>query len=255
MFEKKKLKKIIREGSVDELKAFMGRHRGLLNHTLDNFHLLPLTYTFQCERDDMAEALLELGANVNLPDYHRNTLCNAADYGRTQMLIKIATQAPHLLEDRVLHYAAKAGDAEMVSFLLARGLNPLYKDSYGQTPCHYAQQAKNEAALSLLQPYIDAENERHLARNQVGDRWQVTGADTIAWVHTETAIGYRVTELFNFASLQHTRIYRNLETDQESVETLDLRASPPAPTVLEAYRRLGDSGAVLPALPSAPKLL
>ncbi|MBI1214272.1 MAG: hypothetical protein GC185_00470 [Alphaproteobacteria bacterium] len=131
-----------------------------------------------------------------------------------------------------LHEAARGGKADVVRLLLKLGANPDLKISNGDTPL--------DAGRGF--PAVKAA----LAEAANRPRWLRSGEAEVTHVVTKTAIGYRLTEIFNFGTRSYLLLTQNLET---KAETSALRAfSDIADTTLvrRAEEALLDMGGKLP---------
>ncbi len=76
----------------------------------------------------------------------------------------------------------------------------------------------------------------------LSDAWRKLPGERIAHVAVEEAIGYRITEIFNFSAREKTTLYRNLESNAETVETRGFDAigdKTPIEQALEELRKRG----------------
>lgn len=109
-------------------------------------------------RLDMLEALLDAGADPNMPEGKR-----IEDDGDT-------TYQPGYVP---LHYAAKEGLEEMVDLLLERGANPSAADYWGGTPLHSARSAR--IAEALLKAGANPNADCHLRKYNDTFSWYFIG--------------------------------------------------------------------------------
>jgi hypothetical protein len=91
-----------------------------------------------------------------------------------------------------------------------------------------------------------------LVQEQGRVQWQKMDGSRIARTAHEPAIGYHITAIFNFATLERTRIYRNITTDHESVETAPIDPVHPGPDACEAHEKLKAAGGTPPDLGASP---
>lgn len=111
-----------------------------------------------------------------------------------------------------LHLAANYGRGKAVRALLACGANTELRDDKMNTPADLAQK-DDPGIASFIREY--GKNAR--AAEMADAEWSLLGDDEIARVSDKAAIGYRLTEIFNFTNATYTLISRNTAEGQESV--------------------------------------
>ena len=118
-----------------------------------------------------------------------------------------------------LHLAATRGDADLVRQLINHGAWVGVADKENQSPWDYAEKAGHEYLAQTLRAEAVKQKQSWDAweKKQNADPWQLLGPDKIAHAKTETKIGYRLTEEFNFAARTYTKIAQNLATKAEAV--------------------------------------
>lgn len=124
-----------------------------------------------------------------------------------------------------LHLAAAGGHVEIVKTLLAHGFNPDLTGANGKKPVGFAYQGKHTGVVELLEahkkpvvaalppapvvaPVAPAEND-----------WKLLNPDTVAKVCDVGGVGYKITDVFNFASGERIRIVNNLKTKADHIES------------------------------------
>lgn len=145
----------------------------------------PLMAASYMGNDNSAAQLLAAGANVNL----------AANDGRT-----------------ALHYAARQGHFTAVRQLVEAGADINAYDHDGKKPVTLAQEFRSRGIAEFLQERMPAAKKTSAVRQG----WALTAPAEVANVSDKSAVGYRLTDIFNFESRQYTRIAANLETGAES---------------------------------------
>jgi hypothetical protein len=178
---------------------------------------------------DAAQMLLDKGARVDAPDGGEGTLLHhAARNGSVEICQMLLAVNPQLLHKKnsngssALHTAAERGHEDVIRYLVAQGMNPSEKNYNNRTPLYMAQQNRQEDAAALLRSLMPAAATPAAvaeAKPEDDGQWRKLPGERIARVTEEPAIGYRITEIFNFAARERTTLYRNLETSAETVET------------------------------------
>lgn len=146
----------------------------------DAYGASPLHAALNAGRHDMAGQLVDAGADVNAAGYR----------GRSPLFLAVRSNRP-----------------KMVEKLLAAGADVAQRDHYGYTPVDYA---RHRRCLDVLPALLAAQDQRVAP-------WQKLGDQEIASVSINRALGYRITEIFNFETSQYKAISRNLETGQEAI--------------------------------------
>ncbi len=110
-----------------------------------------------------------------------------------------------------LHFAANNGKGDIVRLLLANNVDVTKTDNRMNTAADNAD-AKHPRLADLIRGKKREEPE--MGNN--APQWRLTAPDEVSLVASKPAIGYRLTEIFNFTDGLYTRISRNLETNAES---------------------------------------
>lgn len=262
MFEKRKLRKAIRAGQLAEVRAILSAKPQLLDVNLGDYHGRPIELAVRCSSRPIIDDLVERGADLSRGGrVGGNMLFTLVYDGKFGLLRDWAKRRPEFLtqtndwNESLLHMAAQRGQTEIAAWLLEQGADVAATDGYGRTPLYYAERDKYAALITLLKPLQDRalEKYKHKARGlgdvRASENWKKLDDHRIARVQDQPAIGYRVTEIFNFAAAERTRLYRNLETNAETVETLSFTAAAGA-EIEAAQARFTAMGGKLPQ--SAP---
>ena len=155
-----------------------------------------------------------------------------------------------------LHIAATNGRAECVAMLLEKGASPVARNSANRMPLFLAQKGNHLQVAEILKPLTPAVKFKLAAADgQEADSWEKLSAQRIARVTTDEAIGYRVTEIFNFESRDRLRIVHNLETKADQAETRFFDEFPDKAAIEAARAALLERGGTVPETPIGDKLL
>lgn len=151
-----------------------------------------------------------------------------------------------------LHHAAYKGRFDIVVELLRAGADPNLRTTEGRNAFGWATVREHAEVAELLKPYIkkltetvdlppppDAGEEKP---QSAPAEWKKLSGEKIARVTVEADIGYRITEIFNFAAQERTTLYRNLETGAESVETRSFLSMEGRAELEEALEELQKQG-------------
>lgn len=186
----------------------------------------------------------------------------AAANGRVDIAQKLIEKWPEMLHkedhhfNNALHVAAERGYAEMVSFLIDRGLDPHGKNRENRTPLFLAEKAKHQDVIDILTAYLASIETPKLplpqklaaAQNSAPqDAWRQLDTDKIAHVKTEEALGYRITEIFNFTARERTTLFHNLATRSETAVIRnfdDISEKAPLEEALAELHKRGGRGSI-----------
>lgn len=160
-------------------------------------------------------ALLRHGARQDkIPSYYGSLLCVAARRNEPEVISELIHYGADVRATlgksyTALHMAASEGHGDVVKVLIAHGADPLAKDEKMNTPADLAQEKYPGIANYIRQ---------QSGLMPLGDNgWIKVSDDEIGLVSEKAAVGYRLTEIFNFARAEATVIARNLETGSESL--------------------------------------
>lgn len=179
-----------------------------------------LTSAIERLRWDLAKVLIEQG----VPLEQGKTLLNFArnrNWDGAKQLVELG-QNVNVIDPgndgwSPLHYAAKNGSGDFVKFLLTEGADPDVRDSIMRTAADVAEDNYPQIAgfIRLYQkktaPVLSGD-----AVASFDEKWCISMPGEVAHVIEKNALGYRITETFNFHTRVYTQIARNLETNAES---------------------------------------
>ncbi len=239
MFKKSKLRSAIERGDATGVKEM--RDLGVNPNYADQYARSFLWYAINHGNRDAVELLIGKGATVDAEIRYDGTLLHmAARKGSVEIATMLLEKTPALLQlkdktgNTALHEAAAYGYPEFVDFMIRKGLDPNQKNFENRTALSLAQKASQTEVAELLKPYAPVRTpvETALADTEQTpppaalppapaqeDPWKKLPGERIARIAVEEAIGYRITEIFNFSAREKTTLYHNLDTKSETVET------------------------------------
>lgn len=206
----------------------------------DYYYRYPLHFAASTGGFDLARALLDKGADINVRDNNN---------GYTP-----------------LHFAVMYGHSLLVELLLERGARTDIISNHGTAPLELAQEKKNVAIIRMLEAHtktapalpeqppalLPAAHATPAAHADNGNEtWLRMGDSRVAHVGTWPEMGRRLTEIFNFSSRERLIITENLRTGAENMsapESFDNIAEDALKKAIAAFRGLGgtvDEDAVL----------
>jgi len=152
-------------------------------------------------------------------------------------------------QNTALHVAAMMGSKEMVKLLLDNGFNPETTGAGGKLPVGFANQGGHKEVVDLLLGFKRAQAVKTIpaAPEQpkqitADEKWKLTSESCVAQVLDMKDLGYKITEVFNFASRERIRIVNNLKTKADHVETTPFTALPDRAQLQEAFNALKSLG-------------
>jgi hypothetical protein len=184
--------------------------------------MTPLTYALWCKKSDIVNLLLEARTDM------KNTLGFVINHNGEKEIIRdlIARGAEMGPLDAAgntpLHLAAKMGRRDFCEMLLAAGADSRAMNNNGDTPAHSARAANFHGLADFLETggvQKTPEPSPAPAISPAEDPWRMPEEQSgkeIARVSINKAIGYRLTEIFNFEMQTYTRLAQNIGTKAES---------------------------------------
>lgn len=234
MFEKSKLRRAIVAGDIETAKTLIAKKPILANVYLGEYSGRALSLALSRGNRAMVDAIHDSGAHVTQSgDCGKNMLFDAVYHGRLDVLKDWAVSYSTIVHEKsysgqtLLHLAAERGRIDIALWLLEElKFDSEKQDEYGRTPLYYAEKNKHDSVIAVLKPlqkqalqkYQDKAT-RMMAPTASKPLWRKLDDNRVAQVRDDSAIGYRITEIFNFATFERTRLYRNIETNAETVES------------------------------------
>lgn len=259
-FKGARMREAIENGDTAAAKALLAR--GVEPDITDDFGRSFLWHAVHRDRRDIAEALIAAGARLDETDGNSaNLLHVAARRGRVELAARLVALCPQLVRGKdgygetPLHAAAEAGHDDVAALLIEKKADLYAKNNNGRNALFLAQRENRADTAALLRKAMtpEADNAAPVAPGQnAGGDWRRLSEDRIAHVTIDAAIGYRITEIFNFAARERTTLYQNMETRAESNATRRFEDIGDIASVELAAERLmafGGSAAVSAALP------
>lgn len=179
-------------------------------------------------------ALLDAGVDVNLNLGSGQTPLHLAAETRSakevlKLLIARGAKVNALKEYEwaPIHDAAYRGNFDAVVELLKAGADPNLRTEEGRTAQGWASIRKAPEIAEILAPYM--KNVAELAQEKdlkipeaavTPTGWSVLSPQQIARIETHEALGYRLTDIFNFRDRERVRIVNNLSTKADQVATV-----------------------------------
>ena len=138
---------------------------GVNINAIDRLKRTPLHWAALEDNYSAAECLLDAGADLDLKDDYEQTALDISlaslNSALTVLLLERGAQPPKKRLQTVLCMAAQWGSGNLVKKLVDTGADPLKKDTYGQSPFHFAENAENvETARMILMLCEERERSR-----------------------------------------------------------------------------------------------
>jgi len=259
-FQATKISNAIHRGDHARLEELL--KKGADPDAAEDMRRCPLELAVHIGNTAAVDLLIAHGATPKMNWGDGSLLHLAAANGRVDIAQKLLAAWPEMLHkedvhaNNALHTAAERGHAEMVTFLIDRGLNPHGKNRENRTPLFLAEKAKHQDVIDILTAYLASIETPKLpmpqklaAAQKAGpqDGWRQMDADKIAHVKTEAALGYRITEIFNFTARERTSLFQNLATRHETAVITnfdDISEKAPLEAALAELQKRGGRGSI-----------
>lgn len=177
----------------------------------------PLLVAARNSNHDCVVMLVEAGANLNVQPH-------SGGYGP-------------------MHWAAYWGRGNTIQFLLDKGADRHLTDNHMDTAADVADKEK----YPRLGDLIRGKTTENTAPTQTKYGWVMTAPHEIALVQEKNAIGYRLTEMFNFKTGLYTQIAANVATGAESQSMRSFEEFPDTTLIREAMEALTKKGGTVDA--------
>jgi len=210
----KRLYKARERGDVDKMRAAIAAGADVNHNEGDLLYMA--AYSGFVEG---VALLLDHGANPNAKiSSGHSALMEAARDGNTriaQLLLDKGADINAKQDDgkTALHHAAERGRGSTIRLLLDRGADPLATDNKMNTPADSAEKEYPRVA-DLIRGKQPEDFRKPPDVPATG--WHLTAKDEVSSITEKPAIGYRLTEIFNFGAGTYTRIAHNMKTGSES---------------------------------------
>ncbi len=225
-------------GNRDDVIRLLVEH-GARTEGRESSDYHPLIQAAHDRRLAAAQALVDMGADIEAKNSNSQTaLIYAAHENQPKSVELLIDNGADLdardkLGNTALHYAAAKGFGEIVRLLLDAGAGRNIPNSNMNTAADMALKEYPRIADMIRGnlPQLEAEALPPVMPAPEVNGWKLTDGSEVARVADKPAIGYRVTEIFNFSAGLYTQIARNLETNAESQSS-------------KTFTQLADSAAV-----------
>lgn len=206
----------------------------------------PLAMAAQRNAIESVKALVAAGAKLDAREATGDTaLVRAVRHGAYEAVILLLDSGADInigdnSGNTPLHHAAQMGNANLVNMLLDRGANPRAGNGHLNTPADLATARdfpRIAEAIRMHGGEGPAAPPMPMPPKPVPE-WTLTAPDEVARVSDKPAIGYHITEIFNFSSRIYTNISRNLTTGAESQSVLGFAALDDGRAVEAAHEAL-----------------
>lgn len=233
------LARAVNENDIDILRYLLakgadvnGDNSGVTSYTV-------LTHALNHKNREMAQLLIEAGADIHKPDGDGKAAAHyAAELGFGDILQLLAEKgadmnARNRQGNTPLHIVAQAGHANIAKLLMDHGADTKATNASMNTPADVAEKDYPRLADMIrgVPPRVEPEA-----------GWQLLADDEVARVSEKAGINYRLTETFNFTTRIYTHIAQNTKTNAEShtIKLFDeLRDSPVLDAARNALAALG----------------
>jgi uncharacterized protein (DUF1778 family) len=258
-FQAHRVAQAIQNNRLDDLRKLL--EKGADPNAREDYGRLPLELAVARGNLSAASMLIEAGAARDM-HYEDGTLLHvAAARGYVDIARLLLAKFPDIAEgldsarNTPLHLAAAAGHADMVTFLIDAGIDPAVKNAENRAALYLARKKSYPDVVEILEA-CHARNPQPKPALPRGigplpatgqgtegmPQWRKLSDTRIACVTLDAAIGYKITEIFNFTARERTRLYQNLETRAETTETHpfdDLTEKLPLEDALSRLRGMG----------------
>ncbi len=245
---KKRLGKFLFKDQREKVDAAL--QAGADPNTINEYGYTALCSHVSSRNHDIAALLLENGANPNgVSSNNYTALMSAAGNGDLK-IVKLLVERGASMNDQsddgrsALHHAAYWGRGKVIEYLIAQGADLTLRDGHMNTAADLAAKRDHPGITSLLRGDLAGKD---AATDDQATGWKKTAPYEIALVSDKSAIGYRMTEIFNFRAAHYTHIASNLTTGAESQSQRSFDTFGDAVVLREAMQELLARGGTVDA--------
>lgn len=227
-FKAKKMHEAVKAGDVEKVRALLDAGVSPDIYS-DRYSTLPLQRAVEANRIETARVLIQGGATLSFDNSWRSVphtlFSSAASHGHFGLADMLLKADPDFLNRRdycgytPLARMSEAGNLEAIKYLLKKNADTAIKTNDNRTAYFLAQKEGRQDVMDLLAPYYAPPAAKEAALRSIEEGWKKLADDRIASVTVEKDIGYRITEIFNFAARERRTICLNIETGNEIIET------------------------------------
>lgn len=260
-FKKRKMAVAIAQGDLARMKELLDL--GLSVNSRDSSGWLLIDHAIRTGNHFSTALLIERGALLyEAEGYQRDSVLHqAAQRGSVEIFCQILEKKPEFMSlrnargDTPLHRAAMYGRIDIVEELLRRGADMSCRNFNGTTPYQLAQSGNH---YDLVMFFREHERKMKLEEAQAkppgaaalplpppllsAPLWIRMSGERIARVNEERALGYRITEIFNFKARECTALFCNMDTKVESAVIRNFSELENLDAVREAAEELNRRG-------------
>jgi len=235
---KHRLNKLLFKRDLEKVRAALdaGADPNVLRN--DNGHSA-LSHHTEGKQTEIVTLLLSRGANPDFGSSTGHTPLMAAARGGDLSLVRLLHEKGANLNAQsdagwtALHNAAYWGRGPIIQYLMENGADVTLADSRMNRAEDIALKENYPRVAELLRGGAPV-----LEEDSGPQGWQKTAADEIAHIGEKPAIGYRITEIFNFKAAQYTHIAANIKTGAESQHQRDFADFSETAVLREAMEEL-----------------
>ena len=254
-------------GQMEVLKYLLKRTPDL--EIKNNVQDTPLLAAAAKDKSEAARALVAAGADVNTHDggytYPLHWVAHFGDLDLAKAMVAkgVELDVRTRKEERTpVYYAVSADRGAVLEFLVSQGARTDIPGTDNKTPYEIAKEGKprlqkiiDETPRAKIEekPAAEVVVAAALAVNEnkpveQGEKWVLMNATTVAKAGTYPALGRKLTEIFNFETLERMTISENLKSGAESLGNAEPFASVPAAALKTAMNELLKLGGKAPAI-------
>jgi hypothetical protein len=225
-FLKRKMRKLVMSRKTDKLSKLIDEHPGCIDLDIGDCRDTALHLAAVNGYEEMVEMLLKKGAEVDRKNQYDWTPLHAAAYeGRLAVVVRLMNAGANAnllsVEGRTAFGWARARGATEVAEVLA----PFTKKIAHLVDLQ-PQPKAIEAAPAAPAPVVKA------------GEWELMGDGQVAVTSLNAKLGYKMTDVFNFASRERIRIVNNLKTGADTMESTSFDRLPDRQQLQDAFNAL-----------------
>lgn len=247
MREKPRFFKAVKNTDIALMEKLLLKKPDLIREG-DIINYRPAFYAMLYGEKDNAAIHLLLDRGIKPNDITGNgwtVLQTAVIYNHIGVVQRILGDCPALVEQKtrdgsdLLSLAAMNGHVAIASYIVSLGVRPNVRNDAALNAYDHALKSGGTDMIALLKDLRDPPPVRPARDDTAADVWINLSDTRVSHIMNDAAAGYRLTDIYNFAAQERTRLCHNVDTALDVMETRAFSSLDHDADLAQAAARLG----------------